>query len=77
MGQHKFNPNSLLAKDGKLPPKPPKKSKRQCERELRALCYDYLISRSGLGQVMEMAGVDTNQKREEDLETYEFMQKCR
>ena len=77
MGQHKYNPNCQLAREGKLPPKPPKKPKRQVERELYAMCYDYMMSATGLGRAMEMAGVDVNQRRKEDLETYEFMQKCR
>lgn len=38
MGQHKHNPNCQLAKEGKLPPKPKKMSKRQQERELYAMC---------------------------------------
>lgn len=77
MGQHKYNPNCQLAREGKLPPKPPKKPKRQLERELYAMCYDHMMSATGIGKVMEMAGVDVNQRRKEDLETYEFMQKCR
>ena len=32
MGQHKYNPTAIAAKEGKLPPKPKKPSKR--EREL-------------------------------------------
>lgn len=77
MGQHKYNPNCQLALEGKLPPKPKKMSKREVERRLYAMCYDYMMSTSGLGKAMEMAGVDVNQRRKEDLETYEFMQKCR
>ena len=42
MGQHKYNPNCQLAREGKLPPKPPKKSKRQLERELYAMCAEAL-----------------------------------
>ncbi len=34
MGQHKHNPNCQLAKEGKLPPKPKKMSKREAERRL-------------------------------------------
>lgn len=34
MGAHKYNPTAIAAKEGKLPPKPPKKSKRETEREL-------------------------------------------
>lgn len=42
MGQHKYNPNCQLAKEGKLPPKPKKMSKREQERLLRAIIYDRL-----------------------------------
>lgn len=34
MGQHKYNPTAIAAKEGKLPPKPRKKSKRQRDAEL-------------------------------------------
>lgn len=34
MGQHKYNPTAIAAKNGELPPKPRKPSKR--ERELLA-----------------------------------------
>ena len=40
MGQHKFNPNCQLAKEGKLPPKKPKISKRRMEQ----LVLDYIRS---------------------------------
>ena len=36
MGQHKFNPNCHLAKEGKFPPKKPKLSKKDMERALLA-----------------------------------------
>ena len=35
MGQHKHNPTAIAAAHGELPPKPPKKSKRQMDAELR------------------------------------------
>lgn len=35
MGQHKHNPIAIAAARGELPPKPPKKSKRQRDAELR------------------------------------------
>lgn len=43
MGQHKFNPNCQLAREGKLPPKPKKKSKRERERLLYAECQRILL----------------------------------
>lgn len=42
MGQHKYNPNCQLAKEGKLPPKPKKMSKREAERLLYAKCKEIL-----------------------------------
>ena len=45
MGQHKHNPNCQLKKEGKLPPKPKRKGKRETERELYALCSDYIAKR--------------------------------
>lgn len=35
MGQHKHNPTAIAAARGELPPKPPKKSKRQRDAEMR------------------------------------------
>ena len=35
MGQHKYNPTAIAAARGELPPKPPKKSKRQRDAEIR------------------------------------------
>ena len=37
MGQHKTNPVAIAAKEGKLPPKQPKPSKREREAELNAM----------------------------------------
>ena len=42
MGQHKNNPNCQLAKEGKLPPKPKKMSKREAERLMYAKCQEIL-----------------------------------
>ena len=42
MGQHKYNPNCQLAREGKLPPKPKKISKRESERLLYAKCAEIL-----------------------------------
>lgn len=43
MGQHKYNPNCQLALEGKLPPKPPKMSKRERDRLLYAKCQEILL----------------------------------
>lgn len=42
MGQHKYNPNCQLAREGKLPPKPKKMGKRERERLMYAKCYEIL-----------------------------------
>ena len=40
MGQHKYNPNCQLAREGKLPSKPKKMGKRERERLLYAKCQE-------------------------------------
>lgn len=42
MGQHKHNPTAIAAKNGELPPKPKKMSKRETERLLHAKCQEIL-----------------------------------
>ena len=42
MGQHKTNPTAIAAKNGELPPKPKKKSKRQLDREIYAKCQEII-----------------------------------
>lgn len=42
MGQHKHNPTAIAAKNGELPPKPKKKSKRQLDREIYAKCQEII-----------------------------------
>ena len=48
MGQHKYNPTAQAAKEGKLPPKPKKKSKIRQEREL----YEMIEKLSGIDTVL-------------------------
>lgn len=45
MGQHKYNPTAIAAKNGVLPPKPPKSSKRQIEAEIYAKIEELPIIR--------------------------------
>lgn len=52
MGQHKHNPNVKLAKEGALPQKTPKKSKREVERELYHHLIDKIYCDTGLDKVM-------------------------
>lgn len=42
MGQHKYNPVAIAAKNGDLPPKPPKLSKAEQERLMYAKCQEIL-----------------------------------
>lgn len=42
VGQHKHNPTAIAAKNGELPPKPKKMSKRESERLLYAECQKIL-----------------------------------
>lgn len=42
MGQHKHNPTAIKAKNGELPPKPKKMSKRECDRLIYAKCQELL-----------------------------------
>lgn len=49
MGQHKHNPTAIAAKNGELPPKPKKMSKREKERIIYGLVqksmYEYFVKR--------------------------------
>ncbi len=42
MGQHKHNPTAIAAKNGELPPKPKKMSKRESDRLFYAKCQEIL-----------------------------------
>lgn len=42
MGQHKYNPTAIAAKNGELPPKPEKLSKRERDRIMYAKCQEIL-----------------------------------
>jgi len=42
MGQHKYNLTAIKAKNGELPPKPEKISKRELERQMYAKCREIL-----------------------------------
>ena len=44
MGQHKYNPTAIAAKNGELPPKPKQTSKREAERLLYAKCQEILYT---------------------------------
>ena len=44
MGQHKHNPTAIAAKEGKLPPKPAKVSKREARRILATKVQEVMFS---------------------------------
>lgn len=57
MGQHKHNPTAIAAAHGELPPKPPKKSKRQRDAELRMAVLATLEKYApGTAAIMGMVG---------------------
>lgn len=57
MGQHKYNPVAIAAKNGELPPKPPKKSKRQRDAEMRMAVLAALEKHApGTAAIMGMVG---------------------
>lgn len=57
MGQHKHNPTAIAAKEGKLPPKPPKKSKAQSDAEMRMAILAALEKHApGAARIMGMIG---------------------
>lgn len=57
MGEHKYNPTAIAAKNGELPHKQKKTSKREAERLLYAKCRDILyrpfVDDSGITYVKE------------------------
>lgn len=57
MGQHKYNPKAIAAKEGNLPPKYPKKSKRQRDAEMRMAVLTALEKHApGTAAIMGMVG---------------------
>ena len=61
MGQHKYNPNCQLAREGKLPPKPKKLSKRQRDRLIMRMIYE----KTGMGSVARAVGLDPVKEADE------------
>jgi hypothetical protein len=57
MGAHKYNPTAIAAKNGELPPKPPKKSKKELEREMYAMVKQAMIEKvPGTAEIMSVLG---------------------
>ena len=52
MGQHKSNPTVQLAKEGKLPPKKEKLTKREMERRMQAMINSYFFTKTGIGKIL-------------------------
>ena len=57
MGQHKRNPTAILAKDGKLPEKVKKKSKKEIDKEIEILLAQELL-RLMLGGKAKKGGLE-------------------
>lgn len=53
MGQHKYNETALLAKQGKIPPRPPRLTKRQREEIARRLIWESTFGISKPNEVLE------------------------
>lgn len=64
MGQHKYNPNCQLAREGKLPPKPKKMGKRERERLLYAKCQEILYGSLVNAYVKMQQQADGERKRD-------------
>lgn len=48
MGQHKYNPTAIKAKNGEIPPKPPRMSKREQMMILDAMIVQKMREITGL-----------------------------
>ena len=56
MGEHKYNPNVQLAKEGKLPPREPRMSKAETNAWLRKKAIEYMRMK-GLPIAHEISGL--------------------
>lgn len=48
MGQHKYNPTAIAAKNGELGPKPKRMGKRERDRLLQAMIISEMLDKIGL-----------------------------
>ena len=48
MGQHKYNPTAIAAKEGKIPPKKKRRGKRQSEWLMQKMIENELRKRIGI-----------------------------
>lgn len=60
MGQHKYNPTAIAAKNGELPPKPKGISKRERNRLLMAVIYE----KTGIGAIERSLGINSFKEAE-------------
>lgn len=60
MGQHKYNPTAIAAKNGELPPKPKKLSKRENDRLLMKVIYE----KTGIGTIERSLGINSFKESE-------------
>lgn len=65
MGQHKYNPTAIAAKNGELQPKPKGLSKREMDRLLMKMIYE----KTGIGTIERTLGINSLKEAEmmEDL----------
>ena len=57
MGEHHHNPTAIAAKNGELPPKSPRKSKKEMERELKTLVMTAIMKKvPATAAIMTMCG---------------------
>ena len=58
MGQHKYNPTAIKAKNGELPPKPKKMGKRESDRllyaEFQRILYGHFVAAHVRGIMADM-----------------------
>lgn len=56
MGQHKYNPTALAAKEGKLPPKPKKMSQSELRGEIMSAFVQKYPKEASLMMALSMRG---------------------
>lgn len=55
MGQHKYNPTAIAAKNGELPPKQKGISKQERDRLLMSMIYE----KTGIGKIKRALGINS------------------
>lgn len=62
MGQHKYNPTAIAAKNGELPPKQKGISKREIDRLLMSMIYE----KTGIGKIERALGINSFEEAKND-----------